>query len=527
MVIRYSRLVSATLILLSCVLCISTYRYFGHTWDEPEHLAAGMQLLDRGIYTYDIQHPPLARLAIAVGPYLAGVRSFGHAGPSGDQEGRDLLYRTGNYDRILTLARLGTLPFLVILLAATWLWARHLLGELPAALAVFWVATLPTLLGHAALATLDVPAAALDTLALYLGVRWLEDATWSRSLLLGLGGGLAVGTKLSALPFLGLCLPAMGLLRLAAGAAPGAPARLAVGRFLSRGTVAVVAAFLVLVVVYGGGFGHYAIAPFVPVPVALEKLRAGITLLAEHNRAGHLSFLLGEVKSTGWWYFYPVALAVKTPLPLLLLGIPGLGLLASRALRDRDWRLAVPAACFVLILGFCCAFSRINIGVRHVLILYPLLALGAAFAVARAWQGGGRLAKPVLAGLLLWQAASLGTAYPDYLPYFNALAGRRPEAVLIDSDLDWGQDLRRLEQDLRARRVPSLSFVFRGNADWLRENLPPFTFLPPDLPTTGWVAVDLLAKMELAQGGDGYAWLDAYQPVARIGKTIDLYYIPP
>ena len=412
----------------------------------------------------------------------------------------------------------------VLLLGSTWLWGRHLLGEVPAALAVFWLATLPTLLGHAALATLDVPAAAMDTLALYLFIRWLEIPTWPLSVLLGIAGGLAVGTKLSALPFLGLCLPAMGVLRLVLGVAPQSAVT---GTYVWRGAVAAVAAVLALVLVYGGGFEYLSGAGRVPVPVALEKLTAGIQLLTEHNRAGHLSFLLGEVKTTGWWYFYPVALAVKTPLPLLLLGIPGLGLLAGRGVRDRDWRLVTPAACFVVILLFCCAFSRINIGVRHVLILYPLLALGASYASTLAWQRRGRVAKPVLIALLAWQAASLWTAYPDYLPYFNELADRRPEAVLIDSDLDWGQDLRRLERDLHARRVPSLSFVFRGNADWLREDLPPFTFLPPHLPTTGWVAVDLLAKMEVAQGGDGYAWLDAYKPIARIGKTIDLYYIPP
>jgi len=527
MVIRFPRYLSATLALLSCALCISIYHYFGHTWDEPEHLAAGMQLLDQGLYTYDIQHPPLARLAMAVGPYLAGARSFGDLGPSGDQEGRDLLYRTGNYDRILTLARLGVLPFLILMLVATWAWGRHLLGEVPAALAVFWLATLPTLLGHAALATLDVPGAAMDTLALYLSVRWFETPTWPLSLLLGMAGGLAVGTKLSAIPFLGLCLPAMGAMRLVLGAASQPAVTGTPGRLLARGAGAAVAAVLVLVLVYGGRFENFSANLPIPVPMALEKLTAGIQLLTEHNQEGHLSFLLGEVRTTGWWYFYPVALAVKTPLPLLLLGIPGLGLLAGRGVRDRDWRLVTPAACFAVVLVFCCAFSRINIGIRHVLILYPPLALGAVYASTLAWQSRGRVAKPVLVALLVWQTGSLWTAYPDYLPYFNELARRRPEAVLIDSDLDWGQDLHRLERALHARRVPSLSFVFRGNADWLREDLPTFTFLPPHIPTTGWVAVDLLAKMELAAGGDGYAWLDAYVPVARIGKTIDLYFIPP
>src|SRR5258706_10544082 len=109
-------------VVLACALAVSTYSEFGHTWDEPEHLAAGMALLDKGEYPYDAQHPPLARIAMAIGPFLAGAHSYGNPGPSGEQEGRDILYRDGHYDRYLTLARIGMLPFLVLLLIATWAW---------------------------------------------------------------------------------------------------------------------------------------------------------------------------------------------------------------------------------------------------------------------------------------------------------------------------------------------------------------------------------------------------------------------
>jgi hypothetical protein len=181
---------------------------------------------------------------------------------------------------------------------------------------------------------------------------------------------------------------------------------------------------------------------------------------------------------------------------------------------------------FVAILAFCCAYSRINIGVRHVVVLYPLLALGAGFALLRLWELPAPLAgRMVAVTLVAWQLATLWLTYPDYLPYFNELV-REPDKVLIDSDLDWGQDMRRLERRLRELRVQNFSFVFRGTEDWIREDFPPFTFLPPNLETTGWVAVDVLAKFMLTQGGNGYAWLDAYRPVAHVGKTIDLYYIP-
>jgi dolichyl-phosphate-mannose--protein O-mannosyl transferase len=192
------------MVLAAMLLCASTWRVYTHTWDEPEHLAAGLDLLDRGRYDYDTQHPPIARALIALGPYLAGARSYGTPGPDGVQEGIDVLYGTGHYWLYLTLACLGVLPFLALLLVAQWLWARRLASsEGEALLAVLLLASVPPVLGHAALAALDVPAAATMLLALYMLQRWLTHGGPVGALLAGLTAGVAIGTKLSALPFLG------------------------------------------------------------------------------------------------------------------------------------------------------------------------------------------------------------------------------------------------------------------------------------------------------------------------------------
>ena len=128
----------------------------------------------------------------------------------------------------------------------------------------------------------------------------------------------------------------------------------------------------------------------------------------------------------------------------------------------------------------------------------------------------------LLLALVFWQLSPLWTAYPDYLPYFNEVVPH-PERVLVDSDLDWGQDLRRLELRAAQLRIARLSIAYRGTADLKREPLPPYVILAARRPQSGWVAISELARTRKRAG---YAWLDAYQPLERVGTTIDLYYIP-
>ena len=123
---------------------------------------------------------------------------------------------------------------------------------------------------------------------------------------------------------------------------------------------------------------------------------------------------------------------------------------------------------------------------------------------------------------MFWQLSTLWTAYPDYLPYFNE-AVPHPERVLVDSDLDWGQDLYRLEQRAGELRIERLYIAYRGTADLKREPLPPFVVLTARRPVSGWVAISELAR---TRKSTDYAWLDAYRPLERIGKSIDLYYNP-
>jgi hypothetical protein len=556
---RAARLALAAVIVLACLAAAGSWRIYSATWDEPEHLAAGIQLFDLGLYEYDTEHPPLGRLFLAAGPYLAGARSYGTPPPDGTQEGKDILYGSGHYELYLMLARAGTLPFLVLLLVSTGWWARRLFASPGAAVLVAAIlASVPPILGHAALATLDVAAAGTMLLALYAMQRWMTSGQDRDALLAGLAAGAAVATKFSAVPFLGLSLPALALLQWlngrrvrAAGGAALRPARTRWGGFV----LAVLAALAVVLLVYTPrapdvsgtgirwdwavdyllsrhGFDH-TLGTWLShlwLPREIKDLLNGIMAVKAHNDAGHRSYLLGRISLDGWWYFYFVALAVKTPLPLLIGGPLGLCLLARDGWRNRDTWAQAPVVLVVTILTFASTYSRINIGIRHVLILYPFLALGAAYAAWRAWRAlqgvhDRRVAfalTTLLAAALLWQFSTLIRAYPDYLPYFNETVAH-PQSVLVDSDLDWGQDLGRLEDRAAQLQIAKLNLAYLGTVDLAREPLPPYAVLPYFTPVHGWVAVSALAR---ASNPPAYAWLDAYRPLQRVGKTIDLYYIP-
>jgi Dolichyl-phosphate-mannose-protein mannosyltransferase len=511
-------------IALACALVISTYSKFGFTWDEPEHLAAGLALIETGNYPYDVQHPPLARLAMAIGPYIDGARGYGTAGPSGEEEGRLILYRGGKYDTYLTLARIGMLPFFIVMLLTTWAWTRHRFGHVEAIAALLILIAMPPVIGHAAVAALDIPMAAMCLLAMYRMLRWFEQPTLKQALLCGLALGAAFATKLSAIPFLGC----VGLVWLTAAFFSRHTANVDTQLFSKRSLWQVIAALIVTVIVltscYGIGLQPLSKSSSLLVPMGIPRLITSLQTLMEHNSGGHLSYFMGELRRTGWWNFYLVALVVKTPIPTLIMGITGLILLNVSAWRSRDWLPAAPSLAFIAILVFASGYSHINIGVRHVIILFPLLAIGAGVATVYCWQELSHIAiKPMMIALGAWLIIGCVLTYPQNLAYFNELAGQHPEHILVDSDLDWGQDIHHLGDALRKRGITQLSIAFRGTAELADENLPTYKRIWGNEHVKGWVAVNLLAKY--TDENRDLAWLDAYQPVVRIGRSIDLYYI--
>ena len=112
-------------------------------------------------------------------------------------------------------------------------------------------------------------------------------------------------------------------------------------------------------------------------------------------------------------------------------------------------------------------------------------------------------------------------AHPDHVSYFNVIAGSTPERFLITADLDWGQDMKRLEAALRERGIRKVAVSYYGSNDLSKHDLPGYFPLAPKTHQTGWIAISIWRLFR----NDDFSWLRAYQPVARIGTSINLYYI--
>lgn len=185
---------------------------------------------------------------------------------------------------------------------------------------------------------------------------------------------------------------------------------------------------------------------------------------------------------------------------------------------------------------------KYNAGVRHVMLVFPLLAIVAGCGCSYLWhlQEAERfriparvaLGRMAMIALLCWQGVSTLRASRDFLAYFNELAGSDPSKIMVAGcDLDCGQDMFRLSREFQARHITHATLAIWTSADPTQMQLPPFDVPQAYRPVKGWFAISLRAlrfgnSFHMMYPPGAFDWLQAYQPMGRVGKTILLYYIP-
>jgi hypothetical protein len=479
-------------IAVSSLWCVTASRRLSATFDEPTYIRLGLESWHTGTSRklLDLGTMPLPAHLDTLPLYVCER----WRGQPFDLE-RDLA-------RLLPIARLGTLPFWWLLLIASWVAARRIAGPWAGRLAVLLLACEPNLLAHASLATTDIPvtAALMGLLTHFAASR---ESRWGSRI--GITAGwfaLAVLTKASGLVFALLGMAAIDIGR-ALPAETAGPLWVHRARGLWRDGATVVAIGLGVVFLYCGS--DWEVSPsFVKwtheLPAGIgkgiavwvaEHLRifsnAGVALMRQlrHNIQGHGVFLFDQVARRAIWYYFPVALLVKTPLPVLLLA-------AGAAIHPRslaNWACRVALA-FLLFSLLC----RVQTGIRLIL---PLLAIGivglaGATVSSLTRMRSGLHHRAFLAGAaasVIWLAISAWQVWPQGLCYTNELWGgtRAGYRCLSDSNYDWGQGLKELVHWQKQHRVPDLTVFYYGTDPTLKQL--PMRRLEGDPPTPDATAV--------------------------------------
>jgi hypothetical protein len=576
------RAVNAALLLAHAGLLLSgAFQNFAVV-DEAAHIPAGISHWRTGRFEAYRVNPPLARM-LAVLPALVVNPSDGaHAPEVMDMDRPEWLmaiaFQKANWNKYLAIVRLARLPGIAISVFGAWLvgrWARELHGEFAGSVAIALWAFEPTIVAFGQAVTSDVPAAVAVVAACHIFRRFLMRPSWQNAVSAGLVLGVAQLLKFTLLvlyPIYILALPfamarqtskqsqcvlmrqfaamfaiSIGMINLGYGLR---------GSFQPLGTIPLSSRLLDGRLNASGSDTNRFSGSWLgalPIPVPADYVM-GIDLQKRDFESGLPSYLRGEWRHHGWWYYYLYAMAVKVPLGTSALIVVGMALALRRVLTHPtldEWLLLAPA---ISVIALVSAQTGFNHHMRYVLPSFPFLILLAS-GVSSAQSPSRHLVRLVTVLLVCWSAVGCLRVHPHEMSHFNEAAGgpTRGHEHLVDSNIDWGQDLlflaKWVQEHPEARPLHLAYYHFLDpRMIALDFSLPPRgpsgLFLEDERyqsrfgPKPGYHAVSvnhLRGSRFVAPDGRGglyhatrgdFEYFRSIKPIARAGYSIYIYHIP-
>ncbi|MCX6044607.1 MAG: glycosyltransferase family 39 protein [Chloroflexi bacterium] len=525
-------------------------------FDEQYHLTAGYSYLRTGDARLATTHPPLMGL-------LGGLALLGKTvtlpldNPAWVASDRflfsDLFLWEANPDpqALLVAARQPIILVGLLLLTGLFFFARQLIGGRASWLVLLLATFDPNLLANARVVTTDLGLACFLLLALWRLWCWLENRSFGNLILTGLCAGLAMSAKYTGLFFWPSAFFITWLYPTTDQVKSTRQDNLW-RRWLGLAAIGLVA-WGILWIVYDFTFGlipDLNLPVPVPAPFYWQQLINTYFRIVDMQGARY-DFFWGEASNQGWWDYFPVALAVKTPLPLLLLFGAGLFTVA----RQQRWRRTSVLWVLPLIFLALGLTGILTIGYRHILPAIPCMILLAGYtatppkpflrqevspsATIRRW-----LPTTSISLLALWLVVGSLRIWPHQEAFFNELAGDwyNWSNILVDSNLDWGQDLPALRQTMEQLEISEVNLAYFGKAVPERYGvryrpLPSYlrfvdgielNAYNPYQPEPGWYAIsasELRLGLFQPENVNLYAYFRTLRPIARAGYSIYLYQV--
>jgi hypothetical protein len=562
--------------------------------DEVPHIGAGYSYIVKHDMRLNPEHPPLVKdlAGIALSFLNLNQDAFDTTNWKKDingqwEFGRSLIYLTGNNaDTMTRVARFPILVFFIIAAVLIFIWGRRLFGETGAAIALILFCFSPTVLAHARFVTTDMGVLTAILASTFAFISYVREPTWKKFFIVAIVFGLALLTKFSAF----LLVPFLGLLAVLWGYLHGKNIWARIRSALRWGcmSVAVFATgFLLMtwpVYIYHTwsypperqlndtsflltSFSNRTIANAVvwmadkPVLRSASWYATGLLMATQRAGGGNTITFLGRVVEQGGRTYFPLVYLIKEPLSWWILVFIAVMIVAVRNAQKRmfSWKYIdtwlkknfdISAMIVWLIIYWIVSIrSPLNIGVRHILPTFPFAILLVAGQISyfiehlkKHEARELRIFSLLIIGLLAWGIFEQARIFPSYLSYFNQLAGgpSRGRDIVTDSNLDWGQDLKRLGTFVRQNNIQHIQLDYFGWADPSYYLDTSFTTLHDDVyldardflrhnPRGGWIAVSatFFEHSISRNSGIGYAWLNAYKPTASIGNSLLVWHITP
>jgi hypothetical protein len=484
---RAANIIACFLLVIFTFELVFSIRQQSQTIDESVHIFAGYQYWKQRDFGANPEHPPLVKLVASLPllelnlkttEVLTGATKLVHA-----EKGFPFLYdNCVEAQTILSRARLTCIIFPLILAVLLFVCCFEMFGQTAALLGLVLFVFEPNILANGVLVTTDLAASCFIFASVYSFYRYVRNPKWNRLCLCGLSVALAFSSKHSGL----ILAPILVLL---AGSELPAFRNAASSSLRKETTRLAVALAIISIIAFVGLWAFYsfrfAARPngFVLSPdvVALSdtignKISAGLTsnlwrmkVLPESFLwgladilvgvvGGRVTFLLGQVYEDGKWFFFPLVFLMKSTLPFLAL-LAALPLAGRKfAARREIIFMALPPVVFL----FTSTLSGMNLGIRHILPIFPFLIVLAALSASRL-SSRSRFAFMAILFVILGHTVSSLRAYPNYLTYSNEIVGgpQKTHRAMTDSNVDWGQGLLQASTYLSERRISNCWFAYR------------------------------------------------------------------